>query len=122
MYDIEANFFKQVKSMLELLTSFTTKAHDDICRECDPRPQLTYASNLFPVLIQRIATFHALEELIVAGLYRDIQVFANLWQVCHALNHTIGHMARIRGHETNTLQSIDLAKLAHQVGQVGLAR
>ena len=113
MYDIEADFFKQVECMLELLLGFTAKAHDHISRERDTWPQLTYASNLFPVLIERIATFHASEQLVVTGLHRDIEVFANFRQVCHALNHTVGHVARIRGHETNTFQSIDLAKLAH---------
>ena len=49
-------------------------------------------------------------------------MLADLGQRGHAFNHAIVHMARVRGHEANALQPVDLAEVAHQLGQVWLSR
>src|SRR5438046_6585944 len=53
VYDIEADFFRQVECMLELWLGVTAKVHDHISRARDTWPQLTYHSNLRVVLVQR---------------------------------------------------------------------
>src|SRR2546423_15572954 len=90
--------------MLELLLGLSAKAHDHISGERNTRPQLTYSSNLFPVLIERIATFHALEQVIVTCLARNIQVFANFGPFRQSANDVPRHVTRLRGHEDTALE------------------
>ena len=66
--------------------------------------------------------FTAFEQFIVTSLHRNVEMFTDPGQVCHALNHAVGHVAWIRGHEANAFQPFNLAQLAHQVSEVRLFR
>src|SRR5712691_2015948 len=120
MHNIEANLLNQVDGTLEFFFSLAAEAHNHIGGERDSGPQRTHPFNAFAVLGKRIPTFHALQCGIVTSLHGNVQVLADLRQCCHALNHAVGHVARIRGHEANTFQPADFTKTTHQVSKVGL--
>src|SRR5579885_2170908 len=47
-------------------------------------------------------------------------MFADFWQLSHALDHAIGHVLRVRSHKAYALQPFNDAEMGHQIGEVWL--
>ncbi len=121
MHHVEANLFEQVERVLELFLAFAAEADDNIGGKRDAGPQRAQARDAVAILVKGIAALHAPQQFVVARLHGNIDMLAYFGQRGHAFDHTVVHVARVRGHEADALQPVDLAELRHQFGQVRLA-
>src|SRR5215475_14307038 len=118
MYYVEANLFKQSQCMLKFLCRLAAEAHDDIGRERHSRPPGAQLVDEHSIFSQSIAAPHSLKHAVIAMLYGDIDMRADLGQCCHVLNQLIGEMTRIRGHKPDPLETDDIAEALHKIAQI----
>ena len=55
---------------------------------------------------------------VVAGLDRQVDVFAHLGQVGHRLDDAAAHIRRVRGKEADAFQAVNIIEADEQVGQI----
>src|SRR5215467_12957378 len=101
--------------MLKFLCRLAAETHDDISRERHSRPPGAQLVDEHSIFRQSIAASHSLKHVVIAVLYGDIDMWADLGQCRHVLNQLIGEMTRIRGHKPNPLETHNIAKALHKI-------
>ena len=71
--------FDQREAVFEHRIVFGRETCDDVCPDGDIRPLRLHPGNDFDCLLARMASFHALQDQIVAGLQRQMDMRHHSW-------------------------------------------
>ena len=108
----------QIQRGREIVFGLGGEADDEIRRQRNIRPRLAHAPDFFQVLGAGVAAFHHAEDAVRAGLHRQVQEAGQLGLLGVGLDQGIGEFHRMRGHETNPFQPVELGQMINQQGQI----
>ena len=97
----------QRQSLLEVRVGLSGEPHDHIGRQGNVRQCLTDSSDQFEIALPRVAAPHRLQHARGAGLHRQMQVPAHLWQMLHRLEEARREMPRMGAREPDALDARD---------------
>ena len=107
----------QLQRVLKLLPRLAGESNDQIRRQGDIRAGRPQAPHQLQILRRAIAPVHAPEDLIIAGLHRQMQMVAQLRQAAKGLDQLVGEILGVARHKTDTLQPLDRVDLLQQPGK-----
>ena len=105
---IKAQVADQLQGVSKVRFPLAAETHDDVGREGHARYGGAQHVNGVAVEAGGVPARHALENPVVTGLDRKIDLLANAGNVTHGLGQRPGHVARVGGGEANPLDAFDV--------------
>ena len=76
---------------------------------------ISAALHLFHILLDCVDAVHLAEYPVGAGLYREVDKFAEAFEVADGFHQLARDVDRVAGHEADSFHSVDLVELVEQV-------
>ena len=103
---VQAQLQEQVQRPLELFFRLPGEAHYDVGVDGHVRHGFPYPADQVYVLGPAVLTPHLIQYPVVARLHRQIDVLADLGQVCDGLDYLLSHELGVGGQETDALDAV----------------
>eukprot|EP00963_Diacronema_lutheri_P000934 scaffold60_cov325-Pavlova_lutheri.AAC.22 len=114
--EIEPDLLDEGDGVHELLFRLSGESDDDVGAEGGVRHVLAYVLDDAQVPFPGVSPFHGLENVVVPGLERDVEVLAHLGQFVAGFDQPIGKVTGMGGGESD---AFDPRRIVHVIEQIG---
>ena len=116
----EAVFADGVHTELEGLFGFAAEADDEVAGDGASREDFVDAGHHVTVILDGVATFHAFEDFVAAGLEGDVEVVAALGEIAQGLEEIECHVFGVAGDELDAFDAWGVVDHVEEVGEAVL--
>ena len=104
---IHPQLLHQIQGVAELRLGFAGKAYDNVgAKGCvgNGPADLVYQVD---VVLAGIVAAHPGQNLIIAGLHREVDVFADFGELRHGFDDAAAHIIGVRGQEPDAVEAVN---------------
>ncbi len=107
----------EVKRVFEILVGLAREADDEITGQGDIRTRCLDAGDQFDIGAAAVLAVHGAQDLVRAGLHRQMQIGHQFRQIAVRLNEVVAHVVRVRGRVAQAVYAVDFGQGVHQLCQ-----
>ena len=111
---VHPQLLHQIQGVAKLRLGFAGKAYDDVgAKGCAGNGPADFVYQV-DVVLAGIVAAHPGQYLIIAGLHREVDVFADLGQLRHRFDNAAAHIIGMGGQKPDTVQPVNGVQASQQ--------
>ncbi len=113
----EAAVTDELHAFFEAVFGFAAEADNEVTGDGTVGHKFADSVHHFAVFFDGVTAFHAFEDIIAAGLSRDVEVLHDLWQIANGLQQIVGHIPGEIGDKADAFDTGDAVELFEEIGE-----